>query len=59
VPGGDYERPARRWHPRLLFALGGHAPENTEQREFELLTGVTVIGSGTDVTLARSTRYGR
>jgi FHA domain len=38
-------------HPRLVFALGGDAQANTEQREFELLPGVTVIGSGADADL--------
>ena len=38
-------------HPRLIFALGGDAQANAEQREFELLPGVTVIGSGADADL--------
>lgn len=38
-------------HPRLIFALGGSAPAGTVQREFELLPGVTVIGSGADADL--------
>jgi hypothetical protein len=38
-------------HPRLIFAVGGQAPANTEQREFELLPGVTAIGSGADADL--------
>jgi hypothetical protein len=33
-------------HARLIFAPGDSAPADTEQREFELLHGVTVIGSG-------------
>lgn len=31
--------------------MGGEAPANAEQREFELLPGVTVIGSGADADL--------
>jgi hypothetical protein len=38
-------------HPRLIFALGGDAPADSVQREFELLPGVTVIGSGADADL--------
>jgi pSer/pThr/pTyr-binding forkhead associated (FHA) protein len=38
-------------HPRLIFALGGDAQANAEQREFELLPGVTIIGSGADADL--------
>lgn len=38
-------------HPRLIFAIGGEAPANTEQREFELLPGVTAIGSAADADL--------
>jgi hypothetical protein len=38
-------------HPRLIFALGGEAPPGTEQRQFELRPGVTVIGSGTNADL--------
>jgi hypothetical protein len=37
--------------PRLIFTLGGSAQANTVQREFDLLPGVTVIGSGTDADL--------
>jgi hypothetical protein len=37
--------------PRLIFAMGGEAPAGTEQRQFELLRGVTVIGSGADADL--------
>jgi hypothetical protein len=37
--------------PRLIFALGGDAQANAEQREFDLLPGVTVIGSGADADL--------
>lgn len=37
--------------PRLVFALGGSAPAGTEQREFDLRRGVTVIGSGPDADL--------
>ncbi len=32
-------------HPRLIFAMGGEAPAGAVQRQFELLPGVTVIGS--------------
>jgi hypothetical protein len=38
-------------HPRLIFALGSDAPPNTEQREFMLRPGVTVIGSAADADL--------
>jgi FHA domain len=38
-------------HPRLIFALGGSAQADTVQREFELLPGVTVIGSAADADL--------
>jgi FHA domain len=38
-------------HPRLIFAMGGEAPPGTEQRQFELLRGVTVIGSSKDADL--------
>jgi hypothetical protein len=38
-------------HPRLIFAMGDEAPADTEQRQFELLRGVTVIGSGEDADL--------
>ena len=38
-------------HPRLVFTLGGSAQADTVQREFELLPGVTVIGSGADADL--------
>ena len=37
--------------PRLIFALGGSAPHKSEQREFDLLPGVTVIGSAPDADL--------
>jgi pSer/pThr/pTyr-binding forkhead associated (FHA) protein len=37
--------------PRLLFALGEHAEVDTEQREFDLIAGVTVIGSSADADL--------
>jgi len=37
--------------PRLIFALGGDAQADAGQREFELLPGVTVIGSGADADL--------
>jgi hypothetical protein len=37
--------------PRLVFALGDGAPEGSEQREFDLLPGVTVIGSAPDADL--------
>jgi hypothetical protein len=38
-------------HPRLIFALGGQAPVGSQQREFMLLPGITVIGSGADADL--------
>ena len=38
-------------HPRLIFALGGSAQADTSQREFELLPGVTVIGSAANADL--------
>lgn len=38
-------------HPRLIFAVGGDAPANTEQRQFMLRPGVTVIGSAADADL--------
>jgi pSer/pThr/pTyr-binding forkhead associated (FHA) protein len=38
-------------HPRLIFALGDSARADAVQREFELLPGVTVIGSGADADL--------
>lgn len=38
-------------NPRLIFAMGGEAQPGTEQRQFELLSGVTVIGSGADADL--------
>jgi FHA domain len=38
-------------HPRLIFVLGGQAPAGSQQREFELLPGITVIGSGADADL--------
>ncbi len=37
--------------PRLIFAFGGTAPEHASQREFDLLPGVTIIGSGPDADL--------
>jgi pSer/pThr/pTyr-binding forkhead associated (FHA) protein len=37
--------------PRLIFSLGGSAPPGTEQREFDLRRGVTVIGSAPDADL--------
>jgi hypothetical protein len=37
--------------PRLIFALGDTAPQQASQREFDLLPGVTVIGSGPDADL--------
>lgn len=37
--------------PRLIFAFGGTAPQGASQREFELVPGVTVIGSGPDADL--------
>jgi hypothetical protein len=53
-------------HPRLIFAIGGQAPANSEQREFELLPGVTPsavprtltcawMGSGTTTPKAGAT----
>jgi hypothetical protein len=38
-------------HPRLIFSLGDSAQGDAVQREFELLPGVTVIGSGADADL--------
>jgi FHA domain len=38
-------------HPRLIIALGGQAPANSQQREFKLLPGITVIGSGAEADL--------
>jgi hypothetical protein len=40
--------------PRLIFALAGQAPAGSEQREFNLLPGVTVIGSDPDTDLRLS-----
>ena len=37
--------------PRLIFALGDTAPQHASQREFDLLPGVTVIGSAPDADL--------
>lgn len=37
--------------PRLIFAFGGTASQHDSQREFDLLPGVTVIGSGPDADL--------
>jgi FHA domain len=37
--------------PRLIFALGGSAPADREQREFDLRPGVTAIGSAPDADL--------
>jgi hypothetical protein len=37
--------------PRLVFALGDNAQADSEQRVFDLLPGVTVIGSGADADL--------
>jgi FHA domain-containing protein len=37
--------------PRLIFALGGTAQPGASQREFDLVPGVTVIGSGPDADL--------
>ena len=37
--------------PRLIFALGGTAQQPVSQREFDLLPGVTVIGSAPDADL--------
>src|ERR1700684_2486714 len=38
--------------PRLIFAFGGIAPVNSEQRQFELGPGVTSIGSSADAELS-------
>jgi hypothetical protein len=38
-------------HPRLIFALGGQASADSQQHEFNLLPGITVIGSGVDADL--------
>ena len=37
--------------PRLIFALGDTAPPHASQREFDLLPGVSVIGSAPDADL--------
>jgi len=37
--------------PRLIFALGDTAPQHASQREFDLLPGLTVIGSAPDADL--------
>jgi uncharacterized sporulation protein YeaH/YhbH (DUF444 family) len=37
--------------PRLIFALGDTAPQHASQREFDLLPGVTVIGSAPEADL--------
>lgn len=37
--------------PRLIFSLGGQAPGDARQREFDLIPGVTVIGSGDEADL--------
>jgi hypothetical protein len=37
--------------PRLIFAPGDTAPQHASQREFDLVPGVTVIGSGPDADL--------
>ena len=37
--------------PRLIFAFGGTASEHDSQREFDLLPGLTAIGSGPDADL--------
>jgi hypothetical protein len=37
--------------PRLILALGGTAPPDASQREFDLVPGVTVIGSGPEADL--------
>src|SRR5205809_7731053 len=37
--------------PRLIFALGDTAPQHASRREFDLVPGVTVIGSGPDADL--------
>ncbi len=41
-------------HPRLIFGHDHHAPAGSPQREFDLLAGVTVVGSspGADLQLA-------
>jgi FHA domain len=38
-------------HPRLILALGGSAPADTEQREFDLRRDVTRVGSAPDADL--------
>ncbi|HEU5419213.1 MAG TPA: FHA domain-containing protein [Streptosporangiaceae bacterium] len=37
--------------PRLIFPLGGQAPGDARQAEFDLIPGVTLIGSGEDADL--------
>jgi hypothetical protein len=37
--------------PRLIFAPGDTAPQHASQREFDLVPGVTVIGSAPDADL--------
>jgi hypothetical protein len=37
--------------PRLIFAIGDSAPAGSQQREFDLLRGVTVLGSGPEADL--------
>jgi hypothetical protein len=38
-------------HPRLIFSVGGGGRATSEAREFELLPGVTTIGSADDADL--------
>ena len=38
--------------PRLIFALGGSTQVRTPQREFDLLFGITTIGSSIDADLS-------
>jgi len=38
-------------HPRLIFRYDHHAPAGSPQREFELLPGTSIIGSGPDADL--------
>jgi hypothetical protein len=38
-------------HPRLIFTFGGRTQLNSKQREFNLLPGVTTIGSNSGADL--------
>jgi hypothetical protein len=51
--------PSGGGRPRLIFALGGSAPRGSEQREFDLPPGVTVIGSAPDADLRLAGLDGR